>query len=365
MKTFIFLLLTLLLTYGLKAQNDSTYNFMVIGDMMCHSTQFIYASENCESYDFSPTYKFIKKYLESADFVIGNLETTLSGEKSGFSGYPKFNTPEQYVMDAKEAGLDMVVLANNHITDMGFEGLKNTISVLELNNISFSGASKLEKESKENIQTVGNLNFVVLSYTYGVNISINNLKNYVNIIDTLSIKRDIEKYRPEVDIIIVYFHFGNEYDLKPREREKNIVNKTYNFGADIIIGSHPHTLQPFEYLYNGKNNNIDKSFVIYSLGNFVSNQRWRYSDTGVVLSFSIIKTNSKKIKLNEVSFLPFWVYKGKFDGESEYIVVPTEDYFEDSKRFNFINREDSLKILQSKEDTFNIIFNNFNRFILN
>jgi len=311
-----------------KPDSLSTIEFSFVGDIMCHSTQFNFVKVGADSFDFKPVYREIKPYLENSDVVVGNLETVIEVEGVKFSGYPVFNTPKEFLEGLRFAGFDILSTANNHAFDIRERGVKSTIEYIKKYNMQ--GIGTYDTQSKRDsviINEKNEIKFSILSYTYGVNLySIPSETSYlVNRIDSDIIKSDIRNHRlGGADIVIVFFHFGLEYSKLPNEFQRQVVAKTIESGADIIIGAHPHTLQPIEY-FSSSSNKIDSGFVAYSLGNFVSNQRWRYSDGGAILNFSVQKNhNSGKVTLAGVRYLPIWVFKGSTANGSEYIVLPAE-----------------------------------------
>ncbi len=336
----------------------STVKFSAVGDLMCHATQLRYAQVDSNLYDFKPCFEKVKPIFEESDFVIGNLETVVAGEERGYLGYPVFNTPVEYLEALKYAGFDLLITANNHATDQGREGIINTAANIKMSRLNYSGTNLFENDtSSVQILRSNGISFAVLSYTYGINLK--NLERdemfMVNFIDTDRIRRDINRARnADAEIVILFFHFGKEYADEPNEYQRNIVRKSIEYGADIIIGSHPHSLQPIEF-YETNNANIDTGFVAYSLGNFISNQRWRFSDCGVILNFEFEKNvYTNKIRLSSVDYIPTWVFKGNNGRENLFEILPTSKY-NFSGSLNYLSEEDILLMEQSLIDTREIL----------
>jgi len=329
-----------------------------VGDLMCHSTQFNYAHVKDDSYDFSGVFSEVKKYLSDADFTIGNFETVLAGNKKRYSGYPYFNAPDDFLLAIKEAGFDFLVNANNHAIDKGVKGVERTINIMDELGINHTG-TYLSQQDRDSIRiiNINEIHFAILSYSYSTNgIPLPKGKNYImNLIDYDLIEKDIAEARNEgVDIVLVYFHFGEEYQREPNSYQKEVINNTINSGADIIIGSHPHVVQPVNYFKTNKAN-LDTGFVAYSLGNFISNQRWRYSDSGVILKIKVSKNIlTDSVYLSDVSYLPTWVFKGKTKKGREYIILPAEISYDDSL-YSYLRKSDKEKMQQAFEDTKYII----------
>jgi poly-gamma-glutamate capsule biosynthesis protein CapA/YwtB (metallophosphatase superfamily) len=341
-----------------KIDTRLTAEINFVGDLMCHSTQFNYAHVKDDSFDFSGVFSEVKKYLSDADFTIGNFETVLAGNKKRYSGYPYFNAPDDFLLAIKEAGFDFLVNANNHAIDKGVKGVKRTINIMDELGINHTG-TYLSQQDRDSIRiiNINEIHFAILSYSYSTNgIPLPKGKNYIiNLIDYDLIEKDIAEARNEGgDIVLVYFHFGEEYQREPNNYQEDVINNTINAGADIIIGSHPHVVQPVNYFKTNKAN-LDTGFVAYSLGNFISNQRWRYSDAGVILKLKISKNIlTDSIYLSGVSYLPTWVFKGKTKKGREYIILPSQKSYDDSS-YSYLSKSDKEKMQQAFDDTKYII----------
>ncbi len=332
-------------------------NLTFVGDLMCSSVQYSYA-ETDNGYDFTENYQIIKPFLNRADFTVGNLETVFAGKKRGYSGYPTFNSPDEYLHALKDAGFDMLLTANNHSLDKGKKGLLRTIDKIDEAELFHTGTFKSQEE-RDSLQIieVNGISFVVFSYSYGTNgIPVPEGEDYlINLIDYPPIESDIKKAKQaNVDLIIVYYHFGEEYNSEPSYLQENLVRETIGFGADIIIGSHPHVPQPIEF-FKTNNANLDSGFVAYSLGNFISNQRWRYSDGGPILNFQIVKDNLRdSIYVNEISVVPTWVFKGNNNRELDYIILPS-DSTKASANYKFMTEKDKSLFVRSYNDIIEIM----------
>jgi hypothetical protein len=331
-----------------------TVTISFTGDLMCHTPEMDYANAGKDSFDFKPMFGEVKKYLSKSNLVIGNLETTISGKESQYSGYPLFNAPDSFLEGIKYAGFNFLLTSNNHAYDRAEKGILRTLEKVRA--LGFKSAGSYSSQQERNsisVFQINGINFAMLSYTYGLNgHSLPKGKKYlVNIIDTTLISQDIKTARDKnAEVVLVYFHFGNEYQSNPSVFQKEIVKRTISYGADFIIGSHPHVIQPAEFFSSDKNR-VGKGIVAYSLGNLVSNQRWRYSDCGVILNFSVkkdFKTNS--VWLADVSYMPTWVFKGRVDKTNRYIIVP-DDSTSLINMNNYLSKSDRDKMKQSFDDT--------------
>ena len=213
---------------------------------MCHSTQYYYAWVEKDSFDFKPVFTVIGEYLRGKDILIGNLETVLAGETKDFKGYPFFNSPNQLADALKYAGFDFLTTANNHANDQGFDGIKRTLDYLRKVNLIPLGTNSMDSIKQTNLYVIKGLRIGMLAYTYGTNYNENSLnpKKFVNHIDTLKIKADIYDLKNKnTDLVIILYHFGEQYSKTISKYQKSIVDKTIEYGADIIIGSHPHVIR--------------------------------------------------------------------------------------------------------------------------
>lgn len=363
--------LLLLIQIKISAQAFSTENPVVnitisaVGDLMCHATQYDYAKLENGKYDFNPAFKFIKKYLENSDFVFGNLETVTAGRSRGFSTYPVFNSPDEYITALKNAGFNLLTTANNHALDKGKYGVLRTIKQLKKNNINYTGTFNSEKDRDSiRIFNIKGIKTAFLAYSYGTN-GIHIPKNapyLINLIDTVLIRSDIKKARKKgAEIILVYFHFGYQYSKKPNDFQKEIVKETIKDGADIIIGGHTHVLQPVEY-FRTQHAKLSQGFVAYSMGNFFTNQRERYTDAGMILNITVSKNfTNDSLYISNVSYAPTWVYRGKINtGEKyqvekkEFLILSSEDAITNPS-YRFLSSSDLYKIKQSISDTKKIL----------
>lgn len=330
----------------------------VVGDIMCHSVQYNYAYVKPDSFDFSPLFSEIKKYLDQSDFLFGNLETVTAGVKKGFSGYPLFNSPDAFIAAIKAAGFNLLTTANNHALDRGEAGVIRTIEQIKFNHLNYNGTFFSEKDRDSlRIFNIKGIKVAFLAYTYGTNGNwIPKGKEYlINLIDTIRIANDIKLARAKgIDIVVVHLHFGEEYQRTPNKDQKDIVRKIIKDGADVIIGGHTHVLQPIEF-FKTNETKTDTGFVIYSMGNFISNQRWRYSDGGAILTFSFTKNvNKDSVYLKNVEYLPIWVFKGNSKWGRQYIILPAESTFNDSTH-NFLTPSDRKMAAASFYDTREIL----------
>lgn len=295
---------------------DTNITMSVIGDIMCHDTQYkdAYVSST-DSYDFSYVFSDVQKYLQLADISVGNLETTFAGKSRGYSNYPTFNTPEQLAYNLKTLGLDVLSTANNHSLDKGYSGLTNTLNFLDDAGIAHTGTyASAEDQNKILIQNVKGISIAFLSFTYGTNgIPVPSGKDYcINLIDKDLIAKQIELAKDQKpDMICVFMHWGIEYKTKQNKTQEELADFLFQNGVDVILGGHPHVLQPMEKrqitLDDGT---VKDGFVVYSLGNFISGQRDLDTKSSAILNLNITKNGKTgKISIDEVTYTPVYMYK--------------------------------------------------------
>lgn len=330
-----------------------TITITVVGDLMCHGPQFEFARVGKDSFNFNPVYRNVRKYLVSADFTFANLETVISGKKNrGYTGYPFFNSPAEYLDALKNAGFDLLVTANNHALDRSETGVIKTIDEISKRNMNYTGTF-ISHEDRDSIRIfdIHGIKVAFLAYSYGTNGNpVPSGKNYlINLIDYNLIAKDINSAKSKnPDLILVNFHFGEEYQREPGQFQKEVVSKTANLGADIIIGGHPHVLQPVDF-FKTVNSRLDTGLIAYSMGNFISNQQERFKDAGAILSIKLKKFIFKdRIRIEEINFLPTWVFKGNTSSGKEYVILSSINS-EDST-LN-LNKAEIIRMNQAFDDT--------------
>ncbi len=282
------------------------------GDVMAHTPQLTAARTADGQYDFRPVFAYLKPHFAEADAVIVNLETTLSPEPP-FSGYPCFRTPASMADALRDAGVDMAVLANNHCCDAGERGIRRTARELERCGIRHTGvfADSIDFVARNPLLfEQRGIRFALLNYTYSTNGNPVPKGVIVNRIDSALMVRDLERVRRDsVDCTIVCIHWGVEYERRENGSQRHLADLLRRHGADIIIGSHPHVVQPFRA--------DSLHAVFYSLGNFVSNQRWRYSDGGLMAEVTATRRPSGRMSYTARP-VPVWVL------HPGYRIVPPE-----------------------------------------
>lgn len=324
-----------------EIEKYSELSLSATGDIMFHGAQLKSAyNNNTKEYDFKRVFENVKPHLENSDIAIANFETTTAGSEMPISSYPSFNSPDSTVDALKYSGIDILTTANNHSLDTGKTGIVNTIKNIENNGIDYIGTSEEEYRAFI-LKEKNDITLSFLSYTYGLNgndsrLNSNELDNMVNLIDEDKMQEDIKKAKNVSDKVVVFIHWGNEYSREPSESQMELADKMFEWGADIILGSHPHVIQRSEIIKkNGEN-----KFIIYSMGNFISNQRREtlpntrnniYTEDGVIVNIDFKKDlETNEVIIEDIRYIPTWVHKYPENGKDEYRILPIADFIDDN-----------------------------------
>lgn len=315
----------------LFSQSDSTARIRLIfaGDIMGHGPQITAATlDSSKGFDYNPCFQFVAPTLEDADFAIGNLELTLPG-KPPYTGYPTFRSPNALAPALRKAGFDLLVTSNNHSNDAGLNGIQQTIKTLQANGFYQTGtfADSLSREALYPLLVYkGVFKLAFLNYTYGTNGIPTPKPAVVNLIDEKSMQADLAVARQlEPDFIIVLVHWGNEYQLNESPQQSQLAKKLFEWGADLIVGSHPHVIQPIKEIgYKRPEQDSAKGIVAFSLGNFISAQKQSYTDMGLLFEVTLEKkTEEKGAYLTDQNYIPVFRYIHRdISGKSQYYTIP-------------------------------------------
>lgn len=329
MKFFKLLMVCLAFSFKSLAQDTTQLSLLFAGDIMGHDSQIASAYDAVTGkYDYASCFQFVKPYITAADLAIGNLELTLAGPP--YKGYPEFSSPDALVHALKDIGFDVLVTANNHSADRGRKGIERTISMLDSLNILHTGTFADEVNRMNDYPLIIRKNgftISLLNYTYGTNGIQVPQPNIVNLIDTVQIRKDLEKSteaRP--DITIVFMHWGAEYQNMQSKQQERLAALCFQQGADMVIGSHPHVLQPMEWRKE------ENKLVVYSLGNFVSGQRDRYKNGGAMAYVELQKIryqeDSVVTSIDSAGYYLEWVYRTA-DDQKDYYILPVPSFEND------------------------------------
>lgn len=266
----------------------SKVSLVMVGDALIHGS--VYGDAMVDGgYDFKKMLTEVKPIISNYDLAFYNQETILGGAELGLSSYPSFNSPYEVGDAFLDAGFNLVSLANNHTLDRGERAILNSLAYWKTKDVLTSGsAESWEDRLNEKIFQKNGITYGLLAYTDTTNgIPVPSGKEYyVNVYQEDQVKNDIEALRNQVDVLLVSMHFGEEYSFDVTERQRDIATYLSNLGVDIVIGTHPHVVEPVEMIGN--------TLVIYSLGNFLSGQRGIERLTGLIYSVDIVKTETEE-----------------------------------------------------------------------
>lgn len=324
-------------------------SLLCVGDIMVHSPQLDAAYDSSTGeYDYSENYQYVKPYVQAADLALCNVETTFGG--TPYTGYPAFSSPDSMAADIKEAGFDVAITANNHMTDRGYDGVIRTQEILKQNGLSVIGSVMTPDEPRYIIEDVKGVKVGIVAYTYETgsgsgSVSINGCyisdetAGIINSFNFNTLDEDCQRIKGDMDaaraagaeVVVVYYHWGEEYQREPNSWQEKLAQRTADMGADVIFASHPHVPQRMEYVT--VTDSTKKVPVFYSLGNFVSNQRAEImNDTrteeeliGIV---NITYKEDTGITAVEMDAVPLWVDKYYDGSDLIYTVIPLDENME-------------------------------------
>lgn len=353
--------------FSLKPKNNSskanTARIFCNGDLLYHDIVYWSAEQGDGTYDFNNNFRYVKDWLGQGDLVIGDYEGTITPGRE-LTGYSMFNAPVEVASAIKNAGYDVMALANNHILDMGLEGVASTQKAFNDLGIDTIGVYTKAPRSTDQllIKEVNGIKIAILNYAYGYNGMEQNLsqKEYeasMSDLDEEKMKEEINFAEENADITIVMPHMGIEYQLQPNEEQKALYHKMIDWGADLIFGGHPHVIQPSEVV----NHNGENKFIIYSMGNFLSNQRIEtvdnpWTERGVLMDVSLTKQGDTT-KIETIQAHPTWVNRtpnGKrghgFD-LYDYTVYVLEDWVQGGKYYGQLDHATQARVDRAYQET--------------
>ena len=340
----------------------STVTVTSTGDLLMH-TPLYQAQYNSvcykgpDDYDFSTIFKYVKDDMSASDYMVANLETTLYGPEKNYSGFPMFNTPDQIAVAAKDAGIDMLLTANNHCNDTGMDGILRTLQVCRDAGLQTLGTNMNAEETKYHIQELDGVKVGMLCYSYDD--SQNASRQAFNgnpvyetdrgTINSFPIKQFGKDRQPFFDelaaqiqelkdqgaqSIMLFLHWGVEYRLTPTEEQKELAQKFCDMGVDVIVGGHPHVIEPVELL-TSTTDPEHKTVCLYSLGNAISNQRGHimkdhiptpHTEDGMLFHVEFEKYSDGTAYLSKIGVTPTWVNRYNNENQKlEYNIIPLDD----------------------------------------
>ncbi|MDX9902569.1 MAG: CapA family protein [Bacteroidales bacterium] len=322
---------TLLRLSSEEQERDSVLTLLFTGDIMGHDGQIASAfDDSTGTWSYESVFRYVAPLISDADLAIGNLEVTLGGPP--YKGYPQFSSPDALAEACRNAGFDILVTANNHAADRGPRGIFRTIRVLDSLGIRHTGTWN-SSEERDTLSPLminhDSITIALLSYTYGTNGIVVPPPATVAYIDTLRAAADIAGAGLKgADATVIFVHWGIEYDTLPSARQKQTAAAFLNSGSDIVIGSHPHVLQPM--IADTGSCRLSKP-VVWSMGNFVSNQRTRRRDGGAMIRIELA-LQGDTVVITDAGYVLTWVYTPTEEGKRKYYILPCAE-FEDQPEF--------------------------------
>jgi len=318
-------------------------SLLFIGDIMGHDEQ-IWSAENREThlYNYDDVFKYIKPVIADADIAIANFEVTLAGPP--YIGYPQFSSPADLAVACKNAGIDYLVTANNHAADRGKKGIISTITKLDSIGIPHTGTF-LNSSCRDSLTPLmihkNGTSIALLNYTFSTNGIIVPEPVIVNMLDKELITKDVKKAKDKKpDMIILFLHWGTEYDTIPSKSQTDLAEYFQSIGVDMVIGSHPHVLQRMALVRNTGTGNDD--VVVYSLGNFVSNQRKPKTDGGSMVRIELTKKGDKYTISNAGYYLT-WVYTPIEKYRKKFFILPCAEF---EYKPDFFDKKDAFLLMK-------------------
>ena len=285
----------------LLAQQTATATLLFAGDAMQHLTQIESARETDGSFCYDSCFYHIKNEIDAADYAVVNFEVSLGGKP--YTGYPSFSAPDEFAQALKRAGFDLFLLANNHTMDRGAKGFLRTLNRLDSMNILYVGGYRNREERSQRyprLVSVNGFRVAFLNYTYGTNGHAVPSPLYMNMLDAEQILADVELAREcWAEVVVVCLHWGQEYEVVENRQQQELADKLVEAGVDLVIGSHPHVVQPMEVRYNPEG--TVKSVVAYSLGNFISNMQIDHTTGGAMLKV-VLGRDGMRVKIDSVAY---------------------------------------------------------------
>lgn len=303
-------------------------------------------NKTTKTYEYEDGFKYIKPIVNKYDLKVANLEVTLAGKP--YKGYPQFSAPDELAETLVNTGFNVILTSNNHACDRGSKGVIRTLDKLDELGVMHTGTFRSQEERDKNYPLVleqNGMKIAMLNYTYGTNGLTVAAPLIINYIDSLQIKKDIQRAKElQADYIVCNMHWGKEYKPLPDNYQKKYEKLCYLYGADMVIGGHPHVVQP---IVRKKIDNKEK-LTVWSLGNFVSNMSVRHTRGGVMLGASIEKVNDE-VKLKESEHWLVYVHKKQEGALKQYYILPEFDY--NAYRPGFLNEGDLAKMNQFFDDS--------------
>ncbi len=344
------------------------------GDLLMHKPVF----DTCRKdgvYNFESIFRYVKDTVSGFDYALANLETTFGGDDFVYQGNPAFNCPDPLIDSVVDAGYDMLLTANNHCGDTMAAGVKRTLELIREKGLTAIGTQLNGDEPKYAVVDINGIQVGMVCYSWaysydGNKVSMNGLTpipangtiNFFRNSDLPSFYKEVEQVMAAMkadgaEVTMMQIHWGNEYELTENATQNKIAQKLCDLGFDVIVGGHPHVVQPMELLESS----VDpehKTVCIYSLGNAVSNQRNGYiknappyyTEDGVIFTVSFEKYSDGKVYVSATDVIPTWVNMHTTDGVKEYNILPLADSAREQWRSLFNLNDNTMGFAERSYD---------------
>lgn len=339
------------------------------GDLLMHKPVIDTCKDSDGNWDFSSIFRYVNSYVAGYDYAVANLETTLGGPDHPYQGNPSFNTPDAFADQLVKTGFDMLLTANNHCADTTASGIVRTLEQLRKRNLATVGTQKDSSEPDFLVVEINGIRIGISCYTYATDetddgrpqLNFNSFLSKSGIVNYY-MEEKLDRFYGEVeaqlnamkqqgvDATMFYIHWGEEYKTEENGLQNKMAQKLCDMGVDVIIGGHPHVVQPIELLKSTRDPG-HRTVCIYSLGNVVSNQRegidpafeGGFTEDGVIFNVTFEKYSDGSVLLTDVQVLPTWVNMHTTDGVKEYNVLPLDITQESQWKDQFHLSDETLK----------------------
>ena len=349
------------------------------GDVLIHIPVYQNARKSDGTYDFSHIFTYSKDIISDCDYFVANLETTLGGTNGrNYSGYPRFNSPDGIVDSLRSAGVDCLLTANNHTFDTNGSGVLRTIDIIEKSGLDYIGTRKTTEDKQYFTKTISGIKFGFACYTYETPASEGRKALNGLLVDTATapLINSFNPAKPQAfydelgknikamkksgaEVIVVYVHWGEEYQLSQNNKQQEIAQAICDLGADVIIGGHPHVVQPMDLLTS--TDGTHKTVCVYSMGNFLSNQRRNlmglktgHTEDGLIFEMNFSKYSDGTVVFDSVDAIPTWVHLYNENGRKVHSIVPLEGNLDkQAEKLGLSRTSDGLSLAKASQNRTN------------
>ena len=359
----------------------STVTIRSAGDVLIHIPVYQNARKSDGTYDFSHIFTYSKNIISDCDYFVANLETTLGGTNGrSYSGFPRFNSPDSIVDALKGAGVDCLLTANNHTFDTNGSGVLRTIDVIEKAGLDYTGTRKTTEDKQYFTKKISGIKFGFACYTYETPTSEGRKALNGLLVDTTTaplinsfnpakpqafydeLERNIKAMKKNgAEIIVVYVHWGEEYQLSQNTKQQEIAQAICDLGADVIIGGHPHVVQPIDLITS--TDGTHKTVCVYSMGNFLSNQRRNlmglktgHTEDGLIFEMNFSKYSDGTVVFDSVDAIPTWVHLYSENGRKVHSIVPLKGNLDkQAEKLGLTKTSDGLSLAKASQERTNAL----------